>query len=141
MIVLDTNVVSELMRCAANPAVVAWVDHQRVDDLWLSSVTLAELLYGIARLSDGRRKTDLAERLQEMVDEDFHQRIAAFDATAAAHYADIVATRERAGRPISMADALIAAICRSCNAQLATRNTDDFTDTGIAIANPWVDAA
>lgn len=139
MIVLDTNVVSELMRPRADAAVVDWVDRQHAGDLWLTAVTLAELLYGIGRLPDGRRKADLATRLEAMVEEDLDHRIAVFDVTAASHYADIVVVRERAGRPISAADAQIAAICRSHGALLATRNIDDFAATGIAIANPWID--
>lgn len=139
MIVLDTNVVSELMRPDADTVVVDWVDRQNAGDLWLTAVTLAELLYGIGRLPDGRRKADLATRLEAMVEEDLDHRIAVFDATAASHYADIVVVREREGRPISAADAQIAAICRSHGALLATRNVDDFAATGIAMASPWID--
>ena len=139
MIVLDTNVVSELMRREPADAVMAWVDEQAADEAWLTAVTLAELLYGIARIPDGRRKADLAIALDAMIVEDFDHRVAAFDEPAAAHYADIVVVRERAGRPISAADAQIAAICRSHGALLATRNVDDFADTRVAIANPWGD--
>ncbi len=139
MIVLDTNVVSELMRLGPDSMVVAWVDRQRADDVWLSAVTLAELLYGVGRLPAGRRKTELASQLDAMVADDFDHRVLAFDATAAAHYADIVVVRECAGRPISAADAQIAAICRSHAAALATRNVDDFRDTGVTIVNPWLD--
>ena len=99
----------------------------------------AELLYGIGRLPDGRRKSDLATALDSMIVEDFDHRIAAFDEPAAAHYADIVVVRERLGRPISAADAQIASICRSHGALLATRNVDDFADTRIAIAYLWDD--
>lgn len=140
MIVLDTNVVSELMRTEAASTVVDWVDRQVPSDLWLTSVTLAELLYGIGRLPDGRRKTLLAEGLEAMVALDLRHRIAPFDETAAAHYADIVVHRERSGRPISAADAQIAAICRSHGAMLATRNSADFVATGIELSNPWADA-
>lgn len=139
MIVLDTNVVSELTRPQADAAVVTWVDRQLASDLWLTAVTLAELLYGIGRLPDGRRKVELATRLDAMVAEDLDHRIAGFDATAASHYADIVVGRERVGRPISTADAQIAAICRSHGAELATRNVGDFEATGVTIANPWID--
>ncbi len=139
MIVLDTNVLSELMRHEPDAVVVEWVDRQPADDVYLTSVTLAELLYGIVRLPDGRRKAALAELLEAMVADDFDHRVAAFDATAAAHYADIAVRRERAGRPISAADAQIAAICRSHDAVLATRNVDDFTETGISVVNPWTD--
>lgn len=139
MIVLDTNVVSELMRGEPAGAVVGWVDAQPGDEVFLTAVTLAELLYGIARLPDGRRKTTLAGLLEAMVVEDFEHRIASFDETAAGHHVDIVVRRERAGRPISTADAQIAAICRSHDAVLATRNTRDFTDTGIIVVNPWTE--
>lgn len=137
MIVLDTNVISELMRLEPEPAVVAWVDRQPAEEVFLTAVTLAELLYGIARLPDGRRKTTLAEQLEVMIAEDFDHRVAGFDEAAAAHYADIVVQRERAGRPISAADAQIAAVCRSHGAALATRNSPDFSGTGITVVDPW----
>ena len=140
MIVLDTNVVSELMRGEPAAAVVDWVDRQPGNEVYLTAVTLAELLYGIARLPEGRRKTTLAGLVEEMVVEDFEHRVVSFDETAAAHYADIAVRRERTGRPISTADAQIAAICRSHDAVLATRNTSDFTDTGIVVVNPWTDS-
>ncbi len=139
MIILDTNVVSELMRGEPSEVVVEWVDRQPGDDLYLSAITLAELLYGIARLPDGRRRTTLAQQLEAMVVDDFDHRVSAFDESAAAHYADIVVVRERAGRPISSADAQIAAICRSRGAVLATRNTGDFLGTGITVVNPWTE--
>jgi predicted nucleic acid-binding protein len=139
MIVLDTNVVSELMRAAPAAAVVEWADRQPTDEVWLTAITLGELLYGVGRLPDGRRRTTLAAQLEAMVADDLDHRIAAFDEPAAAHYADIVVIRELLGRPISAADAQIAAICRSHDAILVTRNLNDFADTGIAIANPWVE--
>ncbi len=137
MIVLDTNVVSELMRPAPAEAVVAWVDAQPPVELFLTSVTIAELLYGVGRLAEGARKVELAGMIEAMLVEDFDDRIIGFDSAAAAHYADVVVRRERAGRPISMADALVAATCRSHGAILATRNVDDFDETGLTIANPW----
>ena len=138
MIVLDTNVVSELIRAAPSEFVVTWVDRQPAPEMYLTAITVAELLYGVARLPDGSRKADLAERIEAMLNEDFEQRVVSFDETAAAHYADIVVRRERAGRPIGMADAQIAATCRSHGAVLATRNMDDFSDTGVTIVNPWI---
>jgi predicted nucleic acid-binding protein len=139
VIVLDTNVVSELMRREPTAAVVDWVDRQPTTDLYLTAVTVAELLHGIARLPEGRRKTNLATQVEAMIVEDFDHRVLAFDETAAAHFADIATRRERLGRPISSADAQIAAICRSHGAMLATRNVDDFTDSGVHIVNPWPD--
>jgi predicted nucleic acid-binding protein len=137
MIVLDTNVVSELMRDVPAELVVGWVDRQPSVDLHLSAITVAELLYGVARLPEGRRKTELARLIEAMLSDDFDHRVVAFDETAAAHYADIVVRRERAGRPISTADAQIAATCRSHGAALATRNVDDFADTGVTVNDPW----
>jgi predicted nucleic acid-binding protein len=139
VIVLDTNVVSELMRPEPAAAVVEWVDLQPADEVWLTSITLAELLFGIGRIPDERRKRTLASLVEAMVEEDFDHRIGAFDEIAATHYADIVVSRERAGRPISMPDAQIAAICRSHRATLATRNLSDFANTGVTTVNPWID--
>ena len=138
MIVLDTNVVSELMRATPSEFVVAWVDRQPAAEVYLTAITVAELLYGVARLPDGSRKTDLTEGIAAMLSEDFEHTVIPFDETAAAHYADIVVRRERAGRPIGMADAQIAATCRSHGAVRATRNIDDFADTGVTVANPWL---
>jgi len=139
MIVLDTNVVSELMRAVPDDQVVDWLDRQPATDVHLTAITVAELLYGVARLPDGRRKNELAEQIEEMLGEDFDHRVIPFDETSAGHYADIVVRRERAGRPISTADAQIAATCRSYGAVLATRYLEDFTGTGIAITNPWAE--
>ncbi|AGW95746.1 plasmid stability protein StbB [Ralstonia pickettii DTP0602] len=139
MIVLDTKVLSELMRGQPEPAVVDWLDRQAQDSLVITAVTVAELLYGIARLPDGRRKTGLQEAALQMLDQEFEDRVLPFDEDAAVHYAALVAQRERAGCPISMADAQIAAICRHHAAALATRNTKDFEGVGIVLANPWLD--
>jgi toxin FitB len=140
VIVLDTNVVSELMRQTPEPGVVSWVDSFSAADVLVTAVTAAELMYGVARLPDGHRKRELHTKVEGLLTDDFRDQILPFDAPAATHYAEIVAGRERAGRPISMADAQIAAICRNWSAGLATRNVDDFADTGIDAVNPW-DAA
>ncbi len=137
MIVLDTNVLSELMRRAPEQRVVEWVDDHAVSALAITAVTVAELLYGVARLPAGARKDDLAAAIGALVRDDFADRVEPFDASAAEHYADIVATRERQGRPISAADAQIAAICRRRGASLATRNIRDFDATGIELLDPW----
>lgn len=137
MIVLDTNVVSELMRQAPEAGVASWVDRFPAADVLVTAVTAAELMYGVARLPDGRRKRELHITVEGLLTEDFRDQILPFDAPAAAHYAEIVAAREGAGRPISMADAQIAAICRNWRAGLATYNVDDFADTGIDTLNPW----
>ena len=137
MIILDTNVISELTRPVPDSGVIAWVDSQPTEETAVTAITVAELRYGVRRLPDGRRKTELSEAVSALVDADFRGRVEAFDVLAAEQYADVVTTRERTGRPISTSDAQIAAICRVRNATLATRNTADFTGTGVDLINPW----
>ena len=137
MIVLDTNVVSELMRRAPESGVVAWVDELRPSDVLITAVTVAELMYGVARLPNGRRKWEVQARVEGVLTVELRDQILPFDARAAYHYAGIVVARERTGRPIGMADAQIAAICRTWNAGLASRHVDDFAETGIEVVNPW----
>lgn len=138
MIVLGTNVLSELMRPAPNPLVVDWIDSTSArDDIAITAITVAEILYGIERLPDGRRKQQLGGVAAMMFEEDFAGAIFSFDAEAAVHYAQRVAASEAAGRPASMADAQIAAICLNHGATLATRNTKDFDPFGVALVNPW----
>lgn len=102
-----------------------------------TAITAAELLYGIARLPNGQRKAQLAAAVHGLLSEDFLGRVLPFDEAAAGQYAEVVTGRERLGRPISRADAQIAAICLTANATLATRNTADFEDTGLELINPW----
>ena len=138
MIVLDTNVLSELMRPAPTPLIVDWVDAVSArEDVAITAITVAEILYGIERLPEGRRKQQLGGVAAMMFEEDFAGAIFSFDAEAAVHYAQRVATSEAAGRPVSMADAQIAAICLYHGATLATRNTKDFEPFGVALVNPW----
>lgn len=139
MIVLDTNVVSELMRRAPEENVVSWVDRYSPDDVFITAVTAAELQYGVARLPDGHRKTVLTTRIAELLTEDFHDQILPFGGDEAAHYARIAAWREHWGKPISTADAQIAAICRRYCADLATRNMKDFVGLGVRVCDPWDD--
>ena len=137
MIILDTNVISELTRPVPDSDVIAWLDSQPAEETAVTAITVAELCYGVRRLPDGRRKTELSEAVSALVDTDFRGRVEAFDVLAAEQYADVVTTRERTGKPISTSDAQIAAICRVLNATLATRNTADFTGTGVGLINPW----
>lgn len=137
MIVLDTHVVSELMRPQPEPAVLAWVNDQLGDQLWLCSVVVAELLYGVGRLPDGARKRQLSDAVKAMVFEDFEGRVLPFDVEAAAAYAQLVVMRESAGQAIAMADAQIGAICAVHSATLATRNARDFARLGLVLVNPW----
>ncbi len=137
MIVLDTNVLSEIMRAKPDPAVLAWLDAQPPDDLWLNSVAAAELLFGVARLPEGAPKQQLALAVSAMLEQDFAGQILSFDLNAASVYAVILAERERIGQTMAMADAQIAAICLSRDATLATRNTRHFEGLGLALMNPW----
>ena len=137
MIVLDTNVVSELLRALPDARVLRWMDAQPADGLWLCSVVTAELHCGVARLPDGRRKQQLAEALQAVIQDDFDQRVLPFDLEASMVYADIVARQEASGQPMNLADAQIAATCLRHDATLTTRNLRDFGGLGLELINPW----
>jgi len=138
MIVVDTNVTSELMRPSPSTTVTAWVRARTATELYTTSITLAEVLYGIERLPGGRRK-DVLKTTATDVFSAFADQLLAFDATAAVEYAGLVDSRERAGAPIDGFDAQIAAICRVHGATLATRNVQDFQDVGIEVVDPWCD--
>jgi predicted nucleic acid-binding protein len=137
VIILDTNVLSELTRPEPNQGVLNWADSVHGPEAGTTAITVAELLYGIARLPDGRRRELLDAAIHQLIDIDLGGRTYSFDVTAATHYAAIVADREAAGHPISVSDAQIAAICRSLKATLATRNTRDFQGTGVKLIDPW----
>jgi predicted nucleic acid-binding protein len=137
MIVLDTNVISELMRPQSNIEVYQWVASQPISNLFTTTITQAEILYGIALLPSGKRQKALSQAAQLMFQEDFSGRILPFDEKAAISFAQIATQRRRMGKPISQADAQIASICNSCQATLATRNIADFEDCGIDLINPW----
>lgn len=136
MIVLDTNVASELMRSAPDLTVVDWVGARHDGELYTTAITLAEIRYGIERLPDGRRKELLGSAAAEVF-RAFEDHVLPFDARAAAAYPSVVTARERAGLPINGFDAQIAAICRSNRAALSTRNVKDFQQTGVDIVDPW----
>jgi predicted nucleic acid-binding protein len=139
VIVLDTNVVSELMRAAPEPAVLRWLQQGSGASLYTTTITVAEIRYGIARLPEGRRRESLHQAANEIFAA-FPRQVLTFDLAAANTYADVVTTRDSLGNPIDGFDAQIAAICRSQAATLATRNTRDFTDIGITVINPWLEA-
>ncbi|MFN3594111.1 MAG: type II toxin-antitoxin system VapC family toxin [Thiobacillaceae bacterium] len=126
MILLDTNVLSEFMRPRPAPQVVAWMNAQNPETLWISAVTRAEIELGLALMPPGRRQEGLRQAAVAMFSEDFAGRCLPFDEAAAGHYAIIVAKRTRAGRPITVEDAQIAAIALAHRMRLATRNTADF---------------
>jgi toxin FitB len=137
MLLLDTNVISEFMTAAPHAAVLRWLNAQPAMALHLSSITLAEIGYGLALLPASKRRDLLTERFTTFITVAFPGRIVDFDAAAAERYASIAARRRLAGQPISTLDAQIAAIAASRGLALATRNTRDFVDCGIELINPF----
>lgn len=137
MNILDTNILSELMRPAPNMRVVDWLNGEEPLNVVITAITVAEILYGIERLPHGKRKQHFAKIAAEMFEEDFIERIFPFDEIAASYYAALVADSERSGRAVHSADAQIAAICQQHRAKLATRNVKDFKYMGIPIIDPW----
>lgn len=137
MIILDTNVLSELMRLETNTLVLNWVNSHPINGLGITAITVSEILYGIGKLSEGKRKQALLSMAESMFEEDFYGRIFPFNELAAVEYSILVLKREKLGLPISMADALIASISISEGYPLATRNTKDFKNTGVHLINPW----
>ena len=137
MILLDTNVVSELMRPAPSQTVMSWLTGQPAASLFISAATEAELRYAVMLLPEGRKRAELVAAIEGMLAEDFAGRILPFDSAAARAFAGIAAGRRQAGRPISQFDAQIAAIAQSRGAELATRNVADFEGCGVEVIDPW----
>ncbi|MFC3481025.1 type II toxin-antitoxin system VapC family toxin [Kocuria carniphila] len=137
MILLDTNVISELMRPLPAPNVLAWLDSQIAPSLFLSAVSAGELLAGVAALPTGRRRDTLAQAVTQILDEEFRDRVLPFDTRAAVSYALIREERSRLGKPIGAADAMIAATARATGMSVATRNIRDFEEAGVHLINPW----
>jgi predicted nucleic acid-binding protein len=137
MIILDTNVVSELMKPAPDRKVLKWVAEQPDATLYTTSITQAEILHGVLLLPAGRRRNAVKIAAESMFNEDFAGRILAFESEAAAAYAALAVERRRAGRPISHFDAQICAIARSTGAAIATRNVSDFDGCGVKVVDPW----
>ncbi len=136
MIIIDTNVVSELMRPTPAAQVQSWAASQSGRDLYTTAITVAEIRYGIERLPAGRRRDELASTAAAIFAR-FAEKILPFDLLAAEYYGQILTGRERLGMPMDALDAQIAAICRPRQASLATRNVADFRETGIDVVNPW----
>ncbi len=137
MFLLDTNVVSELMRRVPEPAVAAWAARHALETLFFSAVSEAELRYGAAIMPEGRRRDTLAADIETMLRAAFDNRVLPFDSDAARAYASIAAGRRLAGRPVASADCQIAAIAHSQGMTVATRNVRDFSDMGIDVIDPW----
>lgn len=136
MIIIDTNVVSELMKPSPSAAVIEWVRARTGSELFTTSITLAEILYGIVRLPDGRRK-ELLRSTASDVFAAFEDQVLPFDSSAATHYAEVVRGRDQIGLPIDGFDGQIASICRAHGAALATRNLRDFRHTDVTLIDPW----
>jgi toxin FitB len=137
VIVLDTNVFSEALKPAPSSVVALWLGEQNRSGIFLTSITQAEVFYGVESLPHGRRRANLLDGVERILRTEYHGRILSFDEPAARLYAQIMAAREAAGRPISDLDAMIAAIARSHGAAVATRNIADFEGCGIRTINPW----
>ena len=140
IVLLDTNVVSELIRKSPDSAVEAWVAGHPLEDLFFSAVGEAELRYGAAILPAGRRRESLVSDIEQMLSDAFDDRVLPFDSGAARAYADIAAMRRSAGRPVAPADCQIAAIACSRKMAVVTRNVQDFEDIDIEVIDPWTAA-
>jgi predicted nucleic acid-binding protein len=139
MIVLDTNVLSEVLRPMPERRVMAWLDEQPRASMFTSAITQGEILYGILLMPDGQRRRNLWDAAVSIFADDFSGHVLSFDADAASFYAEIAASRRATGRRISQCDAVIASIARSRGATLATRDVKDFEGCGIDVVNPWTD--
>jgi predicted nucleic acid-binding protein len=137
VIVLDTNVLSELLRPNPEQAVLSWMDGKPGSAMFVTAIARAEMFLGIRSMPEGRRRSHLEWAAREIFEIDFFGRVLNFDRDAADAFATLAAERRRAGRPMSQADAMIAAIVLSRGAALATRNVRDFVDCGITVINPW----
>lgn len=137
MILLDTNVVSEVMKTRPAEAVVRWLNGQKSEKLYLSSITIGEIGYGLRILPDGKRRSGLRERFERFVALAFDQRVLAYDESAARVYGDLMGDRKELGLPMSVPDGQIAAIARLNHLAVATRNVVDFANCGIDVVNPF----
>jgi toxin FitB len=137
VVILDTNVISEIMKAAPAPRVMEWWSQQHSAEIFLTTVTMAEILYGIEILPRGKRRDSLRDEAEIVFTQDFAGRILPFDEAAAREFPLITSGRRSQGRPIAGLDAQIAAVAQSHGAVLATRNTGDFEGCGVRLVNPW----
>jgi len=136
MIVLDTNVLSALMRESPDKKVVAWLDRQPQTSIWTTAITVLEVHFGLQILAHGKRRTLLMQAFGSLL-EHMGQRVIAFDAVAANHAGDLMAARQKNGRPVDLRDTMIAGIVLAHHATLATRNIGPFNDISATVVNPW----
>jgi toxin FitB len=137
MIILDTNVLSALMRAQPDQVVLQWLDRQPDSSVWTTSITIMELRYGLQIMPPGRRRERMTEELASILTEEIEERYAIFDVAAAEHAGDLMAARRIRGRPVDFRDTMIAGIALSNRATLATRNTAHFADLSVKVVNPW----
>jgi predicted nucleic acid-binding protein len=138
MILVDTNVVSEVMKVAPSATVVEWLNNQKSSSLYISTVTIGEIEYGLRILAVGKRRLQLKERFQRFVSLAFALRILAYDEAAARTYGEVMGLRKEMGRPMSVPDGQIAAIARAHGLKIASRNTSDFEDCGVELIDPFL---
>jgi hypothetical protein len=138
MIILDTNVLSALMRHSADRKVVEWLDKQARTSVWTSSITILEIRYGLQILPVGRRRSALIQTFEKVLVDKIESRVAPFDTAAAQQAGDLMALRHRKGRPGELRDTMIAGIVLASHATLATRNTSHFEDLSVPVVNPWL---
>ena len=139
MVILDTNVLSELMRQQPEHRVTMWLDRQAELSVWMTSINVFEVRGGIEMLPNSRRRSRLQTEFERLIEEDFRRRVVSFDTAAAEQAASLMATRQRAGRPGELRDTMIAGIVLANHATLATRNTRHFADLSVPVVNPWGD--
>jgi len=137
VIILDTNVLSALMRTIPDAAVLEWLDRQPADSVWITSITLFETRFGLALLPAGRRRQVLEAAFDDLLKEDLENGVLDFDSAAATAAASLAAARQKSGRPVDMRDTQIAGIVLARRATLATRNIRHFVDLKISIIDPW----
>jgi hypothetical protein len=137
MIILDTNVLSEMMRERPDRRVMAWLDRQPQTSVWITSVTILEIHFGLELLGTGNQRAQLTKALEALLVEDLGNRVAPFDTAAAQNAAILMASRRKAGRPVELRDTLIAGVALARHATIATRNSAHFEDLPIPVVNPW----
>ena len=137
MIILDTNVLGALMRTTPEAPVVAWLDRQAAESVWITSITLFETRFGLALLPPGRRQKTLEAAFEDLLKRDLENRVLDFDSAAATEAASLAAARQKIGRPVDMRDTQIAGIALARRAMLATRNIRHFVDLKISLVDPW----
>ncbi len=137
MILLDTNVISAVMRQAPDPQVITWLDRQPRSSLWTTSITILEIKFGLQIMAAGRKRSLTMTLFERLLNEQIQERVVSFDTAAAQYAADVMAVRQKTGHPVDLRDTMIAGIALATGATLATRNTKHFADVDLPLINPW----